>query len=64
MYLKDKKKEAIDKNFIKSVSYDLAGEIGIIDNEDMQKNKYINSDSEVIEDELLDKTRDNKKKPR
>lgn len=61
MHLKNKKnKEVVDKNFMKSVSYDLAGEIGIIDNEDMQKDKYINSEGEIIED----KTRSHTKKPR
>lgn len=54
------KKDTVDKNFFKAVSYDMAGEIGKIDNEDMQKNKYINSDGEVIED----KTRSHKNKPR
>lgn len=59
--MKEKKdKKPIDKNFVKAVSYDFAGEIGIIDNEDMKKNKYINSDGEVIED----KTRSHKNKPR
>lgn len=63
--LKDKKsKEAIDKNFIKSTSYDIAGEIGILDNEDMQKNKYINSNNEVIEDGVVDHTRTHRNKPR
>lgn len=63
--MKEKRnKKSIDKNFIKSSSYDFAGEIGIIDNEDMQKNKYINSDNELIEDVLDDKTRTHKKKPR
>lgn len=57
---KQNNKKGIDKNFIKSTSYDLAGEIGIIDNEDMRKNKYINSDGEQI----VDKTRSNNKKPR
>lgn len=59
--LKDKtKKDTVDKNFFKAVSYDLAGEIGKIDNEDMQNNKYINSNGEVIED----RTKSHKNKPR
>lgn len=49
--LKDKKKrKQVDKDFIKATSYDLAGEIGKLDNEDMMKNKYINSDGQVILD--------------
>lgn len=42
MILKEKKKD-IDKNFFKAMNYELAGEIGVIDDEDMKKNRYINS---------------------
>jgi len=40
------KKETIDKNFFKAMSYELAGEIGVIDNEDMKNNKYLDPNSE------------------
>lgn len=44
MILKEKKsKETMDKNFFKAMNYELAGEIGILDNEDMKKNKCLNS---------------------
>jgi len=45
MILKEKK-ETIDKNFFKAMSYELAGEIGVIDNEDMKNNKYLDPNSE------------------
>ncbi len=32
-------KEIVDKNFFRAMSYELAGEIGIIDNEDMKNNR-------------------------
>ena len=39
MILKDKQgKEIVDKNFFNAMSYELAGEIGILYNEDMKKN--------------------------
>ncbi len=39
---KDKeKKEVVDKNFFNAMSYELAGEIGILDNEDMKHNKKL-----------------------
>lgn len=31
----------IDKNFFKEMNYELAGEIGVLDNEDMQENKKL-----------------------
>ncbi|MDR7856984.1 hypothetical protein [Tissierella sp.] len=31
--------EIVDKNFFKAMSYEMAGEMGIIDNEDMKNNK-------------------------
>ena len=36
-----KEKEVVDKNFFNAMSYELAGEIGILDNEDMKKNKKL-----------------------
>jgi hypothetical protein len=45
MILKDKeKKEVVDKNFFNAMSYEFAGEIGILDNEDMKQNKKLISD--------------------
>lgn len=38
-----KDKHEIDKNFFKAMNYEMAGEIGVIDNEDMIKNKMINN---------------------
>ncbi len=32
-------KEIVDKNFFKAMSYEMAGEMGIVDNEDMKNNK-------------------------
>lgn len=38
--LKDKEnKEIVDKNFFNAMSYEFAGEIGILDNEDMKNNR-------------------------
>lgn len=43
--LKDNKKEGkIDKNFFKAMNYELAGEIGILDNEDMKNNRKLISE--------------------
>ncbi len=43
--LKDnKKEEKIDKNFFKAMNYELAGEIGILDNEDMKNNRKLISE--------------------
>ena len=45
MILKDKQgKEIVDKNFFNAMSYELAGEIGILDNEDMKQNMKLISD--------------------
>lgn len=33
----------MDKNFFKAMNYELAGEIGVIDNEDMKNNRLLNS---------------------
>jgi hypothetical protein len=45
MILKEKKKkETVDKKFFNATSYEFAGEIGILDNEDMKKNKKLISD--------------------
>jgi len=35
---KDKK---IDKNFFKAMNYELAGEIGVLDDDDMKKNRKL-----------------------
>lgn len=40
------KKETLDKNFFKAMNYELAGEIGVIDNEDMKNNRRLNSHEE------------------
>ncbi|MBU5436812.1 hypothetical protein KQI42_02260 [Tissierella sp. MSJ-40] len=42
-------KEKIDKNFFKAMNYELAGEIGVIDNEDMINNKRIDSPEDNVE---------------
>lgn len=40
--MKDKEnKEIVDKNFFNAMNYELAGEIGILDNEDMKNNRGI-----------------------
>lgn len=40
--LKEKEtKEIVDKNYFKAISYELAGEIGVIDNEDMKNNRKL-----------------------
>ncbi|NLJ99108.1 MAG: hypothetical protein GX320_07590 [Tissierellia bacterium] len=39
---KQKNKE-LDKNFFKAMNYEIAAEHGIIDNEDMKKNRKLNS---------------------
>lgn len=42
--LKEKEtKESMDKNFFKAMSYEFAGEIGILDNEDMKNNRGLKS---------------------
>lgn len=48
MILKDKQgKKMVDKNFFNAMSYELAGEIGILDNEDMKQNiKLISAKNE------------------
>lgn len=49
--LKDKKaKEPIDKNFFKAMNYELAGEIGIVDNEEMKNNELLDSNLESKDD--------------
>lgn len=42
----EKNKEIVDKNFFKAMSYEFAGEIGILDNEDMKNNRMLNSDKD------------------
>lgn len=34
-------KEIVDKNFFKAMSYELGGEIGVLDNEDMINNRKL-----------------------
>lgn len=41
--VKDKEKE-MDKNYFKATSYEFAGEIGILDNEEMKNNKKLLTD--------------------
>ena len=49
MILKDKQgKEIVDKNFFNAMSYELAGEIGILDNEDMKQNIKLISDKNKL----------------
>lgn len=43
-------KEIVDKNFFKAMNYEFAGEIGIIDNEEMKNNKFLKSNSSEIDD--------------
>ncbi|WP_159436120.1 hypothetical protein [Anaerosalibacter sp. Marseille-P3206] len=40
----NKNKKKVDKNYFDATSYELAGEIGILDNEEMKQNKKLNSD--------------------
>ena len=44
-------KEIVDKNFFNAMSYELAGEIGILDNEDMKQNIKLISDKNKQEQE-------------
>lgn len=39
-----KNKKTVDENFFNAMSYELAGEIGILDNEDMKQNKKLITD--------------------
>ena len=39
--MKDRKKNRIDENFFNQMTYEIAAEHGIIDDEDMKKNKKI-----------------------
>lgn len=49
--LKEKqRKEIVDKNFFKAMSYELAGEIGVLDNEDMKNNRKLISDKDKKDD--------------
>lgn len=44
MILKEKKKDKKNnKNFFKQMNYEIAGEHGIIDNEDMKNNRKLNN---------------------
>lgn len=41
--LKEKRKnKKNDKNFFKQINYEIAAEHGVVDNEDMKKNKKLN----------------------
>lgn len=44
------RKEIVDKNFFKAMSYELAGEIGVLDNEDMKNNRKLISDKDKKDD--------------
>lgn len=49
--LKEKqRKEIVDKNFFKAMSYEIAGEIGVLDNEDMKNNRKLISDKDKKDD--------------
>ena len=37
------KERKIDKNFFKAMNYEIAGELGLLDNEEMKKNSRLNS---------------------
>jgi len=39
---KKNKERKIDNNFFKEMNYELAGEIGVLDDEDMKKNRKLN----------------------
>ncbi len=41
--MKQNPKHEVDKSFFKAMNYEIAGEIGVIDNEDMIKNKMLNN---------------------
>lgn len=47
MNKKDKDRK-IDKNFFKAMNYEMAGELGILDNEEMKNNRRLNKDKENI----------------
>lgn len=40
---KNKDKDIVDKNLFKAMNYEFAGEIGVVDNEDMKNNRKLNS---------------------
>lgn len=45
MIMKEKQtKSTVDKNFFKALNYEIAGEVGAIDNEDMLNNRKLISD--------------------
>ena len=50
--MRDKQDDkAIDKNFFKAMNYELAGEIGVIDNEEMKNNmKLVDEDNLTKQD--------------
>lgn len=39
---KKSKGRKLDKNFFKEMNYELAGEIGVLDEDDMKKNRKLN----------------------
>lgn len=54
--MKGKKQNNIDSNFFKEMNYEIAGEHGVLDNEDMKNNKKLKDKSK------LNKTKSEKKK--
>lgn len=53
--MKEKKNEEVfDKNLFKAMNYEYAGEMGIVDNEDMKNNRKL--------DPLKDKKKDKEKR--
>lgn len=53
--LKEKKKNNIDINFFKEMNYEIAGEHGILDNEDMKNNKELGGKTKTNKSELKKK---------
>ncbi|NLX62824.1 MAG: hypothetical protein GXZ06_10075 [Tissierellia bacterium] len=45
---KKKKERKIDENFFKAMNYEIAGELGILDNEEMKENKRLNKEEDEI----------------
>lgn len=41
-------KDLMDKNYFKATSYEFAGEIGILDNEEMKNNKKLMTDKKKV----------------
>ncbi|WFA10132.1 hypothetical protein [Tissierella sp. Yu-01] len=53
--MKEKKKNNIDINFFKEMNYEIAGEHGILDNEDMKNNKELGGKTKTNKSELKKK---------